>query len=159
MRSGKRLLQRAAKRSSVTLTDDPDLHLLVNGVRLDAAIRTGNVHVFALPRTRAAVRIVSRAAVPQELGLARDPRCLGIALRRIVVRKMARFRVVNVDDPLLTDGFHVFEHANDIRWTDGDAMLPAALFGGFDGAVELVLQLGGSTRYPAFIRAAAPAAA
>ncbi len=155
----KRLLQRAAKRSGVTLTDDPDLHLLVNGVRLDAAKRTRDVYVFTLPHTRAAVRIVSRAAAPQESGLARDPRRLGIALRRIVVRKMARFRVANVDDRLLTDGFHAFEPANDIRWTDGNAVLPVAMFGGFDGAVELVLQLGGSTRYPAFIGAAAHAAA
>jgi hypothetical protein len=32
----------------------------------------------------------------------------------------------------------------------GDATLPAALFQGFDGTVELLLHLGGSTRYKAF---------
>ena len=45
------------------------------------------------------------------------------------------------------DGFHAFEPDNGLRWTDGDAVVPAALFAGFNGPVEVVLQLGATTRY------------
>ena len=43
--------------------------------------------VFALPTRPDEVRIASRAAVPQELGVARDPRSLRVALRRVVVQQ------------------------------------------------------------------------
>jgi hypothetical protein len=33
------------------------------------------------------------------------------------------------------------------RWTDGQAMVPASLFDGLTAPAELVLRLGGSTRY------------
>ena len=69
------------------------------------------------------------------------------------MRQMTRFRIIEAADKLLAEGFHAFESDTGVRWTDGDATLPAALFGGFDGAVELVLQIGGSTQYPAFTRA------
>lgn len=147
-----RLLDRAGPRPGLALTGDPDLHLLVDGARLEAATPARNVYVFRLPRAPAMARIISRAAVPQELGLARDPRCLGVALRCVVVRQMTRFRSIEAADKLLADGFHAFEADNDLRWTDGCATLPAVLFDGFDGAVELVLKLGGTMRYPAFGR-------
>ncbi|WP_158929384.1 Hint domain-containing protein [Acidisphaera sp. S103] len=155
----RRLLDRSGARTGVTLTDDPDLHLLVDGRRLDATLRADGAHVFSLPDTRAAVRIVSQAGAPQELGFARDPRCLGIALRRVMLRQGARVRTIDAHDPRLTDGFHAFEADNNLRWTDGDAGLPAALLEGFDGAVELVLHLGGTTRYPSFAFAGGQAAA
>jgi hypothetical protein len=49
---------------------------------------------------------------------------------------------------LLADGFHAFEPSNGLRWTDGNAALPQALFDGFDGPTELVLHLGRTTLYP-----------
>ena len=146
----KRLLDRTAPRPGLTLTEDPDLHLLLNGRRLDATTRTAGTFIFVLPHPHAAIRIVSRTAVPQELGLARDPRCLGVALRRLVIRQHTRFRTIDAHDRRLIDGFHTPEPEAGIRWTDGEATLPAAVFKGFGGPVELVLTLGGTTRYPAF---------
>ena len=67
------------------MTDEPDLHLLVDGQRVDARSRPDGAFVFRLPKRPAAVRIVSRAAVPAELGMARDPRCLGVALRSVML--------------------------------------------------------------------------
>jgi preprotein translocase subunit YajC len=145
-----RVLDRSGARPVVPLTEDPDLHLLVGGRRLDAMTRASGAYVFLLPDTRADVCIVSRAGAPQELGFARDPRCLGVALRRIVLCQGRRLQTIEADDPRLTDGFHAFEADNAIRWTDGGAALPAAVLEGFDGAVELVLHLGGTTRYPMF---------
>ena len=166
----RRLLDRAGPRPAVPLTDDPDFHLLVDGLRVEAAGRrdaasaafgevrlhaggeraggrTGDVLVFALSGGASGVRLVSRAAAPQELGVARDPRCLGVAVRRIVVRQGTRFRVLRADDPALADGFHAFETETGLRWTDGDAVLPRRLFAGFDGPCEVVVHLGGTTQY------------
>ncbi|HEY4171990.1 MAG TPA: Hint domain-containing protein [Rhodopila sp.] len=155
----KRLLDRNGPRPNVALIDDPDLHVLVDGTRLNATTRSDGFYVFTLPHPHAAVHIVSRAATPEELGLARDPRRLGVALRRIVLRQGTRFRTIEAADDRLIDGFHGFEADNAMRWTDGDATLPAALFDGFRGPVELVLHWGGSTRYPAFADAGGQVAA
>ena len=80
-----RLLDRAGPRKSVSLTDDPDLHLLVDGKRLDAIERRDGTHVFRLTAKPRSVRVVSHAAAPQQLGLARDPRTLGVAVRQLVL--------------------------------------------------------------------------
>ena len=143
-----RLLDRAGARPRRALTDDPDLHLLVDGRRLDAMQRTDSYYVFALPTLAArCVRIASRAAAPAELGLARDPRVLGIALSRIVVRAGNDFRIVDVTDDRLAEGFHGYEADGERRWTDGDALLPIELFTGFGARVEVVLHLCGTTQY------------
>ncbi|HVC59617.1 MAG TPA: Hint domain-containing protein [Acetobacteraceae bacterium] len=143
----RRLLDRAGPRPGLLLTEDPELHLLVDGDRLNATSSHGGAHIFRLPAGPEAVRVVSRAGAPAELGVARDPRVLGVALRRIAVRQGTRFRVMEAADPSLADGFHAFEPDNGLRWTDGDAALPRALFEGFGGPMELVLHVGGTTSY------------
>jgi hypothetical protein len=81
------------------------------------------------------------------LGLGRDPLSLGVAVRRIVIRQGSRWRVIAADDAALVEGFHAFEAANGLRWTDGDAVLPAALFAGFAGPLEVVVECGATARY------------
>ncbi len=142
-----RLLKRSGPRPGVPLTDDPDLHLLVGGRRVDAAFPVGAFHVFGLAGAPDGAYVASRAGVPQELGLARDPRRLGVALRRIIIRQGSRSRTIEADDVRLARGFHAFEADEGWRWTDGDAHLPAALFAGFDGPLEVVLLCGGAARY------------
>ncbi len=143
----RRLLDRAGPRPGLPLTDDPDLHLLVDGQRVDAVIQ-GGACSFRLPPRPTVVRIVSRAAAPQELGVARNSRVLGVALRQIAVCQGRRMRVMAAEDPALDDGFHGFEPDDGLRWTNGDAAIPAALFDGFEGPMELVLRINGTTQYP-----------
>jgi hypothetical protein len=143
-----RILDRAGPRPGLPLTDDPDLHLLADGVRVDAVERQDHVLVFRLTGRPAAVRIASREAVPAELGLARDPRSLGVALRRIAVRQGTKFVVLKADDARLADGFHAYESAKDLRWTDGNAALPPETFARFTGGIEVVLHLAETTQYP-----------
>ncbi|WP_158929145.1 Hint domain-containing protein [Acidisphaera sp. S103] len=144
----RRILDRAGARPGLPLTDDPDLHLLVDGVRVDAIEQQGPVHVFRLKRRPDSVCIASREVVPAELGLARDPRSLGVALRRVAVRQGTRFVVLKADDARLVDGFHAYEAAPDLRWTDGRADLPAEVFAGFSGGVEVVVHVAATTQYP-----------
>jgi hypothetical protein len=144
-----RLLDRAGPRPRLPTTNDPDLHLLVEGRRIDAASVDGMSHIFRLPTRPEHVRIVSRASVPQELGTARDPRALGVAVRQILATHGQQIRRVEAASGLLTQGFHGFEPDDAIRWTDGDAVIPASLFDGCAGPVELALRLGGTTSYAA----------
>ena len=141
----RRLLDQAGGRPGLPLTEDPDLHLMVDGLRVDAATRTDDALVFAIVCPATEVRIVSRAAAPQELGVARDPRSLGVALRGIAVRQGTRFRTIQIGDPRLTVGFHACEPG--LRWTDGDAPMPTGVFDGFADTCEVVLHIGGKTLY------------
>lgn len=142
-----RLLARARPRHDVPLTHDPDLHLLVDGKRVDAVSRDDGRCVFRLTARPRHVRIRSRSGVPQELGLARDPRELGIALRHIAVAQQTRKRVMQANDVRLADGFHDFEAAKDFRWTNGDAAVPTALFASLVGPLTIVLHVGATSRY------------
>ncbi len=149
-----RLTERAGARPGLPLTDDPDLHLLVDGQRVNAIIRAGEAYVFRLARPPAEVHIISRAAAAQELGTARDPRVLGVAVRRIVMREGRRLRMIEAEDTALDIGFHLFEPDNEFRWTDGDALVPAALFADVYGVCELELEVGCTARYVADTAAA-----
>ena len=104
-----RLLDRAGRRPGLPLTRHPDLHLLIDGARQDAAVQSGAANLYLQPSRRAArcSYCLARGTIPQELGLTRDPRSLGVALRRVTARNGGTFRVIEAEDTLLTDGFHV----------------------------------------------------
>ena len=140
-----RLLKRAGPRKLLRLTNDADVHLLVDGTRVDAIEHRDGIHVFRLGTKPRSVRIRSRAAAPQELGLARDPRILGVAIRRIVLAQPKRQCVVEAVE--LTEGCHEFEPKRSLRWTSGDAVVPAKLFAGMNGPGLMMLHLGASTQY------------
>jgi hypothetical protein len=144
----RRLLDRAGSRPGLPVTAEPDLHVVVDGQRVDSSVNAAGVYRFNLPPRAKRVRVVSRAGVPAELGLARDERPLGIALHRIVLRQGTQERLIEAADPTLTEGFHDFEAANGLRWTNGDAVLPTALLDVLDGAVALELHVACTTRYP-----------
>jgi Hint domain len=143
-----RLCQRAGPRNLPPMTDDPDLHLIVAGKRVNPTPSQGHTQTFRLPAWPARVQIASRDAVPSELGYARDHRALGVALHRVVLRQGARFGVLDASDDRLTDGFHGFEPSGALRWTDGCATLPHDAFPDFAGPVEILITVAATTRYP-----------
>jgi hypothetical protein len=143
----RRLLDRSGARPGLPLTSDPDLHLTVDGRRLDPTIAGKTASIFHLDRVPVSIRLSSRSAAPQELGLSRDPRCLGVAIDRIELRQGRTTRVLVAGSAALTNGFHPFEPEARLQWTDGDAELPASLFAGLTGPCELLVHCRGSTRY------------
>ena len=146
----RRLLDRFGPRKLLPVTDDPDLHLVIDGTRVDPQERTGSRYLFRLPSRLEAIAIASRSGVPAELGTVRDPRSLGVAVRQVEVRQGAKFMLLQADDERLTRGFHDYEPADDLRWTDGYAELPATAFSRFDKGAIVILHLGGATQYPDF---------
>jgi hypothetical protein len=144
----RRLLDRCGRRALLPLTDDADLHLLVDGQRVDATKQEGRLYSFRLPTDAADVRLVSRDAVPAELGLARDFRSLGVALRWIELLHGPDVTRIGASDDRLADGFHLYESEGDLRWTNGDAGLPLALPAGSGAAVDVVLCVAATTQYP-----------
>ena len=79
--------------------------------------------------------------------MARDPRCLGVALRRIALRQENEIRVLQANDAALTIGFHAYEADTDFRWTDGDAVLPPGLLAGGTGPVAIMLTVVSTASY------------
>ncbi|WP_158932127.1 hypothetical protein [Acidisphaera sp. S103] len=74
-----------------------------------------------------------------------------MALTRVILRHGGNAVTIDAADERLADGFHGYEPADGLRWTNGFASLPADLFDGFrDGGVEVVLTLRGETQYPDF---------
>ncbi len=145
----RRLLDRAGPRPSIPLTDDPDLHLLIDGIRLNPEEVAGPHRVFYIPGKPARVEIASRDAIPAELGLARDPRSLGVAIRRLELHRGDTYVPIEPSDPRLTEGFHAYEATENLRWTTGRAILPPDLLAmPGRGPLKLVLTLGGATQYP-----------
>ncbi|HUN44035.1 MAG TPA: hypothetical protein VMU81_27400 [Acetobacteraceae bacterium] len=129
------------------LSDDPDLHLLCDGRRIDAVSRCDAAHIFRLGRVPRSLRIRSHAAVPAELGVARDPRPLGVAVRQIELWQNAKVRVLPAEDAVLVGGFHDYEPDCGWRWTNGDAPIPAVLLAGLSGTLEVVVRVGSFAHY------------
>jgi hypothetical protein len=146
----RRLLDRSGPRPGIPLTEDPDLHVLAGGQLIKGRRTAEATYRFDLPARPGGLRIVSRAGTPAEVGLARDFRQLGVAVRQIALWQGTRLAVLEASDPRLEQGFHAYEPENGWRWTDGDATLPATLLAGFDGPTELMLLLGGRMRYPVY---------
>jgi hypothetical protein len=141
------LLERSGLRLNLPTTGEADLHLIVDGQRVNGRLIGDGLYNFRLHNKPTCARVLSRAAAQDELGLARDPRVLGVALRQIVLWQGQHVKIVTASDALLCQGFHAFEPDNGFRWTDGDAALPASLFDGVTGSCELELHVGCTARY------------
>jgi uncharacterized repeat protein (TIGR03803 family) len=148
--------RRLFERSGVSLpavTDDPDLHLRVDGVSVDAdrvAGRQNGFHGtyrFPLVRTPASLAISSRSVVPMEIGLCRDPRRLGVAVRSVELRGPGCSLRLDYDCAWLSEGFNAPEPALRGRWTDGLAPIPQGALALFPDGIEITIEVCSTTRY------------
>ncbi|WP_158745684.1 Hint domain-containing protein [Acidisphaera sp. L21] len=103
-----------------------DLHLLVDGIRIDPVTRDLTAR-FSVPKSAREVWLVSCTARPGDVGEGRDLRQLGVRLAGLAIDDGFEMRqVIDLDDPLICAGFHHLEGS--CRWTAGRALLPAELW-------------------------------
>lgn len=138
-----RLDARAEALSATLGTTADGLHLLADG----AVVRPepGSFR-FALPAGARDVRIVSAAVCPAatRAGRGGDRRMLGVALAAIRLRGAGLSVTLPIEDAGLAAGFHAVERAagGAWRWTDGEAVLPAAALAPFgDAPVTVELEV------------------
>jgi hypothetical protein len=142
-----RRLSERCGRLDLTLTDDPDLHLLADGVRLDAEAVAASVWRFRLSGPVSDLRIASRSAIPSMLGLGQDQRRLGVAVRRIVLSQPGLRVEVGWEAESLAAGFHGPEPVERHRWTDGEATLPPMLLAPLRAGAIVELHINGRLPY------------
>lgn len=120
------------------LDTDPlaGLHLVANGQAIRPEV-AGTTARFWLPIAAREVWLVSRTAVPAEMGESPDARRLGVSVAGLSLDDgLSGRREVALDDPRLAEGFHALEQEGGAhRWTDGRAPLPASLWAGCRGHV------------------------
>jgi hypothetical protein len=130
------------------LSDDPGLHLAIDGEIIGASSLEDGVYRFTVPAGNRAVWLASRSTVPAEATAAgRDLRRLGVPVERIVLRDAWLCTEIGHGYPGLHDGFHEDEGGH--RWTDGLARLPEELLRPFAGDVAVEVHLiAPGLRYP-----------
>lgn len=123
-----------------TTTAEPDLCAWVDGVLLRPEME-GPVAIFEFPAAADDVRLASRSFVPEHSDPGcRDGRRLGVPMRHVsVIDETGITRTLPIGSDLLNDGFNFLEgDATDPwRWTDGNAVVPAALWAGCRGPFQL----------------------
>jgi hypothetical protein len=138
----RRLLARAAL-PAVDLTGEPDLHLSIDGERLDAASVRDSVYRFELPDLGSQLCLASRSGIPSEQGIICDHRRLGVAITHIVLRQAGMMLEISAASPLLAQGFHGYEEARGFRWTDGSGVLPPRALAAFgNGPLTIEIHVG-----------------
>jgi hypothetical protein len=133
-----KLLARAAMLG--WFTDEPDLHLVIDGAAVPAQSVQGQVRRFSLPAGSRHIALTSRRAVPAETEVASlDQRTLGVAVERLVLYDAGLRIEIGHNSAALCDGFHPAEAWH--RWTDGRAALPETALACFadDLTVEITL--------------------
>jgi hypothetical protein len=151
-----RLDERAGERCAADTTDDPDLHLVVVGARLNPTTIVDGLYTFGLDAAPTGpLFLSSRSAVPSSLGFSRhEHRRLGVAIRQLVLSRPGVMSVFDQHAPLFSEGgCHAPESG--FCWTDGEFALPAALFAHLTGPFRLFVhtaRLG--MRYPLSLPAA-----
>jgi len=121
-------------------SSDMDIHLKIDGVRVEPACADGLVR-FLVPKHARDVRLMSAWYQPS-WGRIPDNRHLGIAVSGIRLSDGLLFdREIAPADEWLRDGFYPVEsHENwSWRWTTGCAKLPRELWAGANGDVFLTV--------------------
>jgi len=128
------------------LADDHDLHVMADGVRIDATPVSPREWRFDIPAGAASLRLRSRASVPAVLGLSNDDRCLGFCVTGLTVQTATSDVTLRPGSPLLGEEFFPVA-SNPGNWTRGDTALPAALAGDGNGPMALTVRGFGLPRY------------
>jgi hypothetical protein len=135
-----RLFDRVGGYTAGDTTDDPDLHLVIDGARVDPTTIEDEIFTFALDRPPAGTLLLcSRSGVPSLLGHGRvDHRPLGVAIREVILDNAGIATRFEHDAPQLREGgCHLPEDG--FCWTDGEFELPARFYDHLNGALMVTV--------------------
>ncbi len=108
--------------------NEPDLHILADGQRIQPVSDRDSRYVFTVPAGTQSVTLASRFCIPADRMLPgqRDTRRLGVSVNWIAVRSGDQETILTADDPALQDGWNATEQAGTTmwRWTNGAAAIP-----------------------------------
>jgi len=131
-------LDARARRLGWSTTSDMDLHLVVDGMRVDGDA-DDELARFLFPASAKKVELRSATFVPERQRICGDGRRLGVAVTGLTLEDGFRHRIdlSIVDD--LVEGFHELqdEHGERWRWTRGAVPLAHHLWNGFCSHVSL----------------------
>jgi hypothetical protein len=122
-----------------TKSNDPALHLLVDGYETAPDVVQGSAYLFRLTERPDDVSILSRTSIPAAVGAGNDKRRLGVNLSALILRSDAMTVMVEHTHPLLTEGFHPAEATH--RWTDGNARIPSEFLACFGDRLIIEVRL------------------
>ncbi|WP_419728511.1 Hint domain-containing protein [Lichenicola sp.] len=108
---------------ATALTSQPDLRLLLeDGSELGCHWTDGHAHMFRIPASGRAVRLLSRSAIPARIigPFVDDRRTLGVSVEKLVFWTGLVETTLKAAD-LALDGWHAAEDGR--RWTNGAAAL------------------------------------
>ena len=134
------LFERAGGSGDCGITDDPDLHLVIDGQRWDPAARADGIYAFVLDRPPTDRLLVSsRSCVPSLMGTGQsDHRKLGVAIKQVVLHGPGVLTCLD-HDALFALG-RCYAPESGYCWTDGALELPPKIFAHMRGAFTLVVQ-------------------
>ena len=132
-------LRRRAESLGWSQSDALEMHLVVDGQRLDPVVR-GLTARFEVPAEAKDVWLEAPTARPCDVSESGDGRDLGLYIKALRIDDGFEVRDVAIDDPLLCIGFHPVEEGS-MRWTAGRARLPAVLWKGYADSFFLRVEL------------------
>lgn len=112
-------------------TADPDLHLLADGQRIEPIRSDDSSWTFDVRHLARPLYLVSRSTRPCDLSESVDSRLLGIRVHEVSAEAGDKRIALRADRGAFQEGFYDCEFDIDgghWRWTNGRAMLPAALW-------------------------------
>ena len=131
-------------------SDDADLHVIADGVRIAALPDITDGQAFQIPPNTKRLHLVSRATSPALMGWNADSRMLGVNLVALIGRAGDQSRTLDLNDPELADGCYKAEFIGDqiTRWTNGNVTLPVGSFGFGQQGFQLIVA---STNLPGYL--------
>ena len=128
---------------------DPDLHLLVDGRRMEPVSDRDARFVFAVPAGAKSVTLASRSSILADRmdPMVRDTRRIGIRVLWAAIRSGDNETILPGDHPALRQGWHQVDTHGSApwRWTNGAATIP---WEDVSGAAMLTVHCYASGWYP-----------
>ena len=146
------LLARAA--GSGRVSQDPDLHLIVDGRSVRPRSIDGHTYRFDVPAGADCIAIASSSVVPAESEAGSgDLRRLGVAFERAELSGDGLCIDIGPDCAELSEGFHADEGSH--RWTDGRGVLPSRMIARFATGLSIKVRIAAcALHYPLAANAA-----